>query len=94
MGVEYSDIKIGSLKLTTPEAVGSNVQTCTILSIRRGSCKGFTSYQLQIRFNTNIIANFSWEVGSQIPDFIVSYGGEAALWAEEDMFNRELGTTG
>ena len=59
MGGEYSDIKVGSLKPTTPEAVGSNVQTCTILSIRRGSCKGFTSYRLQIRFNTNIIANFS-----------------------------------
>ena len=59
MGFEYADIKVGSLEPTAPQPIGSDVQTCTILSIRCGSSKGFPSYWLQIRFNTNIITNFS-----------------------------------
>ena len=31
--------------------------------------------------------------GSQIPDFIVSYGGEATFWARESIFYRKFGTT-
>ena len=57
MGVKYSDIKVGSLKLTTPEAVCSYIQVCTILNVTRGSSKDFPSYRLQLRFDTNIIAN-------------------------------------
>ena len=41
MRIENSDVKICSFELTSPEAVGSNVETCTILSVRSGTCEDF-----------------------------------------------------
>ena len=62
MGVENSDTEISSFKPISPETLGSNVETCTILSVRCGTCKDFPSDGLQFRFNTNITANFCQKI--------------------------------
>lgn len=62
MGVENSDTEISSSKPISPQTLGSNVETCTILSVRCGTCKDFPSDVLQFRFNTNITANFCQKI--------------------------------
>ena len=52
MGIENSNIKIGSFEPSSPETIGSNVQTSTILSILCDTPKSFPSDWLQFRFNT------------------------------------------
>ena len=80
MRIENSDIKVCSFKPTSPEAIGSNVETCTILGIGSGACQNFPGDRLQIRFNANITTDFGKKIGCQDPDFIVSYGREATFW--------------
>ena len=43
VGIENADVKVDlcSFKSTSPEAIGSNVETCTILGVRRGTCENF-----------------------------------------------------
>ena len=86
MRVEDMNIKVGSFEPTSPETVGSDIKTYTILR------EGFSSIRLQFGLNADITTYFSVEVGTQIPDFVVSYGGEATLWARETMFYRKFGT--
>ena len=61
-----ADIKVGSFEPASPETIGSDIKTCTILSTRGGTCEGFSSNRLQFRLNTDITTYFSEEVGSRL----------------------------
>ena len=54
MGVENPDIKICFLESTSPEAIGRNVEMCSILNIRGRTCEGLSSDWLQFRLNTDL----------------------------------------
>ena len=72
MGIENTDIEVCSFKSTSPEAIGSNVETCTILGVRRGTCENFPGNRLQVRFDADVTADFGKEIRCQVSDFIVS----------------------
>ena len=94
MGIENTDIEVCSFKSASPEAIGSNVETCTILDVRRGTCENFPGNRLQVRFDADVTADFGKKIRCQVSDFIVSYGREATFRARKGMLNGELGTTG
>ena len=87
MGVENSDIEIGSLEGPTPEAICGNVKSCACLCVGSGSSHYFICYGLEIRLYTNILTHLSEKSGCQIADLIVSDGREAVFSARQSMFN-------
>ena len=58
MRVENSDIKVGSFKLTTSEAIGSDIKTCTILGIGGGTCEKLPGDWLKTRLDADITTHF------------------------------------
>ena len=76
MRIENSDIKVCSFKPTSPEAIGSNVEMCTILGIGSGACENFPV----IGCRSGSMQTSLQKIGCQVPDFIVSYGREATFW--------------
>ena len=65
----------------SPGAIGSDVKTCTILSIRHGSCKGFQV----ISCRPGSIQTS--QVSVRLANRSLSYWGEATLWAGKGMFH-------
>ncbi len=49
--IKDPNIKKCSFKATPPEAIGKDIQPCTILDIGRGSCEAFSADRLQVWFD-------------------------------------------
>ena len=64
MRVENPNIKESSLKPTTPETIGSNIKSCTILGVRRRTSEYLTINGLKVWLNANTVANFCEQVSS------------------------------
>ena len=94
VGVEYPDIEKCTSMPVTPEALCPNVQTGTILSIGGGVGKGLCGHSLEWWLYANIMACLRYHIGSEVPDLIVSDGGEATHAVAECVLHREGSTTG
>ena len=94
VGVEYPDIEKCTSVPVTPEALCPNVQTGTIISIGGGVEKELCGQSLEWWLYANIMACIRHDIGSEVPDLIVSDGGEATHAEAECVLHREGSTTG
>ena len=75
-----------------PEAICSNVQAGTILRDRGSSGKSLFSEGLQVWLHSDVMADFSEEVGGEVANFIMAQNGKSTFLTRETMVDSELGS--
>ena len=82
LGIRVKDLYIKKCLLSSaPEISGCDVESCFVLLVGCGMVHHFAIERLKWRLEADIMANLSEKGASEIPDFIMTDGGQCSSGA-------------